>query len=155
MKFSWQYTLLNKPFRPFSFVESLQKNADVIAIAKSLNRFSVETQKSCSSQVSIVSECNTYSHCIDGEISEKLQIDFQVHNIVHLTSQFQRYVGWITERGGSTFARFWRQEFREFPRPALTVGSYSSGPPAGRTLQILVFKTLLMTSRPAPLCTLA
>ena len=35
------------------------------------------------------------------------------------------------------------------PPPAWAVGSYSSGPPAGRTPQILVFKTLQMTSRPA------
>ena len=40
-------------------------------------------------------------------------------------------------------------EFGEFPRPAWAVGSYSSGPPAGGTPQILVFKTLRMTSRPA------
>ena len=36
-----------------------------------------------------------------------------------------------------------------FHRPAWAVGSYSSGPPAGGTPQILVFKTLRMTSRPA------
>ena len=33
------------------------------------------------------------------------------------------------------------------PRPAWAVGSYSSGPPAGGTPQILVDKTLQMTSR--------
>ena len=54
-----------------------------------------------------------------------------------------------TERGGSSFARFWRQEFGEFPRSAWAVGSYSSGPPAGGTPHVLVFKTLQMTSRPA------
>ena len=33
------------------------------------------------------------------------------------------------------------------PRPAWAVGSYSSGPPAGGTPQILVDKTFRMTSR--------
>ena len=49
--------------------------------------------------------------------------------------------------GGSSFARFCQQEFGEFPRPAWAVGSYSSGPTAGGTPQILVDKTLRMTSR--------
>ena len=46
-----------------------------------------------------------------------------------------------------TFARFCQQEFGEFPRPAWAVGSYCSGPPAGGTPQIIVDKTLRMTSR--------
>ena len=33
------------------------------------------------------------------------------------------------------------------PRPAWAVGNYSSGPPTGGTPQILVDKTLRMTSR--------
>ena len=49
--------------------------------------------------------------------------------------------------GGSSFARFCQQEFGEFPRPAWAVGSYSSGPLALGTPQILVDKTLRMTSR--------
>ena len=63
--------------------------------------------------------------------------------------RFLRFCFLYTERGGSSFARFWRQEFGEFPRPAGVVGSYSSGPPAGPTPQILVDKTLRMTSSPA------
>ena len=49
--------------------------------------------------------------------------------------------------GGSSFARFCQQEFGEFPRPAWAVGSYSSGPPAGATLKILVDKTSPMSGR--------
>ena len=40
--------------------------------------------------------------------------------------------------GGHSWMRFCQQEFGEFPRPAWAVGSYSRGPPAGGTPQILV-----------------
>ena len=43
--------------------------------------------------------------------------------------------------GVPSLARLWREEFGEFPRPAWAVGSYSIGPPAGGTPQILLFKT--------------
>ena len=43
--------------------------------------------------------------------------------------------------------RFCQQDFGEFPRPSWAVGSYSSSPQAGGTLQVLVDKTLRMTSR--------
>ena len=43
--------------------------------------------------------------------------------------------------------RFCQQEFGDFPRPAWAVGSYSSGPPAGGTPQILVDKTSCITGR--------
>ena len=48
--------------------------------------------------------------------------------------------------GVQSWVRFCQQEFGEFPRPAWAVGSYSSSPPAGGTPQILVDKTLRMTS---------
>ena len=54
-----------------------------------------------------------------------------------------------TERGGSSFARFWRQEFGEFPRLVGRYSSYLLPKQAGGTTQILVFKTLRMTCRPA------
>ena len=43
--------------------------------------------------------------------------------------------------------RVCQQEFGEFPRPAWAVGSYSSGPPAGGTPQILVHKTSAISGR--------
>ena len=49
--------------------------------------------------------------------------------------------------GVQSWVRFCQQEFGEFPWPAWAVGSYSSGPAAGGTPQILVDKTLRMTSR--------
>ena len=50
--------------------------------------------------------------------------------------------------GVPSCVRFCQQEFGEFPWSAwAVVGSYSSGPPAGGTPQILVDKTLRMTSR--------
>ena len=52
-----------------------------------------------------------------------------------------------TERGGGSFARVWKWGFEESPRPAWAVGSYSSGPPAGGTPQIIVDKTSPMTGR--------
>ena len=47
--------------------------------------------------------------------------------------------------GVPPWVRFCRQEFGEFPRPAWAMGSYSSGPPAGGTPQILVDKMSPMT----------
>ena len=49
--------------------------------------------------------------------------------------------------GVPSCVRFRQQEFGEFLRPAWAVGSYSSGPPAGGTPQILVDKTSRMTGR--------
>ena len=49
--------------------------------------------------------------------------------------------------GVPSCVRFCQQEFGEFPWPAWAVGSYSSGPPAGGTPQILVDKTSRMTGR--------
>ena len=49
--------------------------------------------------------------------------------------------------GVPSCVRLCQQEFGEFPRPAWAVGSYSSGPPAGGTPQILVDKTSPMTGR--------
>ena len=49
--------------------------------------------------------------------------------------------------GFQSWVRFCQQEFGEFPRPAWAVGSYSSGPPAGGTPQLLVDKTSPMTGR--------
>ena len=49
--------------------------------------------------------------------------------------------------GVPSWVRFCQQEFWKFPWPAGAVGSYSSGPPAGGTTQILVDKTSPMTGR--------
>ena len=49
--------------------------------------------------------------------------------------------------GVPSWVRFCQQEFGEFPRPPWAVGSYSSGPPAGGTTQILVDKTSSMSGR--------
>ena len=49
--------------------------------------------------------------------------------------------------GVQSWVRLCRQEFGEFPRTVWAVGSYSSDPPAGGTLQILVGKTSPMTGR--------
>ena len=49
--------------------------------------------------------------------------------------------------GVPSWVRFCQQEFWKFPWPAWAVGSYSSGPPAGGTTQILVDKTSPMTGR--------
>ena len=49
--------------------------------------------------------------------------------------------------GDPSFVRFCQQEFGMFHHPAWAVGSYSSGPPAGGTPQILVDKTSRMTGR--------
>ena len=57
-------------------------------------------------------------------------------------------VGRITTLlGVQSWVRFCQQEFGEFPWPAWAVGSYSSGPPAGGTPQILIDKTSPMTGR--------
>ena len=53
-----------------------------------------------------------------------------------------------TERGGSSIARFWRQEFGEFPWLVGRYCCYLLPKQGGGTPQILVFKTLRITSRP-------
>ena len=62
----------------------------------------------------------------------------------HYHAQFHAAT-FTTERGGSSFARFWRQEFWWFP----PVGGPLLPKQAGGTPQIPVIKTLRMTSRPA------
>ena len=57
------------------------------------------------------------------------------------------YFASFTLLGVQSWVRFCQQEFGEFPRPAWAVVSYSSGPPAGGTPQILVDKTSPMTGR--------
>ena len=46
-----------------------------------------------------------------------------------------------------SWVRFCQQEFGEFPWPAWAVGSYSNGPPAGVTPQIVVDRTSPVTGR--------
>ena len=54
----------------------------------------------------------------------------------------------LTERGGLSFARFWRWEFGEFPRLVGRYCSYLLPKLTGGTTQILIFKTLRMIGRP-------
>ena len=73
----------------------------------------------------------------------ELRFSIRRQNFCFDVNKRQCSTWWITlyTVGRPVFARFWRKEFGEFPRPALAVGSYSSGPPAGGTPQILLFKT--------------
>ena len=54
-----------------------------------------------------------------------------------------------TERGGSSFVRFLRQEFGKFFQLVGRYCSYLLPKQTGRTTQILIFKTLRIMSRPS------
>ena len=92
------------------------------------------------------------AHCI-GLLQFSILLYKWARKAQNMCNKTLQQSGWTmlqssTLLGVPSFARFWRQEFGLFPRPAWALGSYSRDPPAGGTPQIIVFKTLRMTGCP-------
>ena len=78
-----------------------------------------------------------------------LQLPIVVGLVDQLDVAVLRVLEWTIHilLGVPSCVSFCQQEFGEFPRPAWAVGSYSSGPPARGTPQIIVDKTSRLTGR--------
>ena len=91
----------------------------------------------------ILCHCCIYVECVRVNVTENWVTVGVI--VTNAQTSLQFFMGlptiWLTLLGVPSWVRFCRQEFGEFPRPAWAVGSYSSGPPAGWTPQILDDKT--------------